>query len=843
MDETTLKISIAAFIHDIGKFAGRELLGLSSNVIDQKAADFLPVYNGRYSHHHALYTAEFIDRFKASLPGEFDRPWGEGDGLVKLAASHHNPSTAMEWIIAEADRLSSGMDRETFDAGENDAIAISDYEKTRLLPVLEILNAGDQNEAIKKKEQYKHALPLAPLGPQTMFPMPSEKVVPSDKAAAKGEYKRLFDAFTQELDNLLHKNCIGLWFEHFESLTMQYLSQMPAARVGHVIADVSLYDHMKTTAALATALYLYHKGTESMTVSAVKDGQTEKFLLVSGDFHGIQKFIFSGYGDTRKYRSKLIRGRSFYVSVLTELAATLLCKKIGLPSVCVVLNAGGKFTLIAPNTPAAQESVRETQKEIDEWFYRLTYGEACISLSAVEASPDAFGSGEFPLLQDQINRQMVERKLCRIDLDRFGGTIESYFNHQEDRPCPFCGKRPADQTVTLADDTHSCRLCKDHIQLGQSIVKFNTMAVTEKMKQPGTNDLQETIFDTFQLCFPDSDMASEASSGRLLKYWRLNTDNNTAHTGGATLRYYNGYVPTYIDVQEPSLEEAITVGAPKTLNDIAARAILTGTDGKTSGVEALGVLKADGDQLGLLMACGLPKKLYSISRLATMSRQVNNFFVIYLPWLLQTDERFQNVYTVFAGGDDLLLIGPWNAIVALAPVVAREFNAYACKNPNIHLSAGISIHKVHTPVDAMAEEAETAIEHSKTGGRDRLTLFGETVTWREVEELDQIRKTMETWLDSKALSRSMFYRLNTFIDMAGREALLTRNQTIHIRDMDCTRWRSLLAYAVERNVGKSINPNERSQTIREIREALTQWLLTWQGKLRIPLWDIQYNRR
>ena len=840
MDETTLKISIASFIHDIGKFAGRDMLGVTAVEFDRKASDFLPVYNGRYSHHHALYTAEFIDRFKDLLPEEFDRPWGNGDGLVKLAASHHNPASPMEWILAEADRLSSGMDREEFDAYENEAIAVSDYEKTRLLPVLECLDV-DGDADISNRGNYRYAFPLVALTPQTLFPLPKQEVIPTDKASAKREYQALFEAFTKDLAALCHKDCVALWFEHFESLTMRYLSHMPAARVGNVIADVSLFDHMKTTAALATALFLYHRDTDTLVVPDIKNSRPEKFLVVSGAFHGIQKFIFSGYGDTRKYRSKLIRGRSFYVSVLTELVSTRLCQKIGLPSVCVVLTAGGKFTLIAPNTPVANEAVREVQEEIDAWFYQRTYGEACISLSTVCTSPAAFKSGNFPELQDRINRKMVARKLSRIDMDRFGGVVRDYFDGPEAKLCAFCGKRPVNSAVRLPDGQSACRLCADHIHIGEHLVKKGTLAVLDVTAGGYAKAMKEPIFGAFQLLFPEDSMNAQARQGHLLKYWHLEFGDDGETVGGGTLRFYNGYVPTYED-GDTSLEEESIVGAPKTLNDIAAMA-KNENNGRTTGVEALGILKADADNLGLLMACGLPRKLYSISRLATMSRQVNDFFAVYLPWFFQTDDRFKNVYTVFAGGDDLLLIGPWNAIVTLAPVIARQFNTYACKNPNIHLSTGISIHKAHTPVNVMAEAAEEMIERSKNAGRNRLTLFGETVTWEEAEKLDLIRRTLGKWLNLGYLSGSMFYRLNTFIDMANREAGLVQKRSIHIRDMDCTRWRSLLAYAVERNVGKSMSGEEKKRIINEVRESLAQWLSTWQGKLRIPLWDIQYNRR
>jgi CRISPR-associated protein Csm1 len=840
MDETTLKIAIAAFIHDIGKFAGRELLSVTADELDRKASDFLPVKSGRYSHHHALYTAEFIERFKDLLPGEFDRPWGDRDGLVKLAASHHNPASPMEWIVAEADRLASGMDREEFDAYENEAIAVGDYQKTRLLPVLECLDENTDAD-VMNREKYRYAFPLAPLAPQTLFPLPKQEAVPHDKTSAKREYRELFKAFTRGLDELCHRDCIELWFEHFESLVMRYLSHMPAARVGNVVADVSLYDHMKTTAALATALYLYHRDTGTMDAAEVKNGAADKFLIVSGGFHGIQKFIFGGYGDTRKYRAKLIRGRSFYVSVLTELAAARLCRKIGLPAVSVVLTAGGKFTLIAPNTPAANQTVSKVQEEIDAWFYKQSYGETCISLSTVCASPDAFRSGRFPDLQDRINRKMIARKLSRIDMDRFGGVVEDYFDAPEARLCAFCGKRPSDPAIMLPEDQAACRLCADHIHIGERLVKRETLAVLDETASDHAIVTKEPIFGAFHLLFPDDRMEAHARKGKVVKYWNLGLGKDSKAPGGGSLRFYNGYVPTYEEGVIGSEGENVA-GDPKTLNDIASLA-KNEKNGEKTGIEALGVLKADVDNLGLLMACGLPDRLYSISRLATMSRQVNDFFAVYLPWLLQTDDRFSNVYTVFAGGDDLLFIGPWNAIVTLAPEIARQFNRYACDNPNVHLSAGISIHKAHTPVDAMAEASEAAIEQSKNGGRNRLTLFRETVTLEEVEKLAAIRTALEQWLDRDFLSATMFYRLNTFIDMANREAALVQKSSIHIRDMDCTRWRSMLAYAVERNVGKSIRREEKKWIINEVRGDLAQWLSTWQGKLRIPLWDIQYNRR
>jgi CRISPR-associated protein Csm1 len=853
MDETTLKIAMASFLHDIGKFAGKDVFKMTSDEFAQKAADFLPVKDGKYSHAHALYTAEFMSRYMNILPAEFDRPWGEGDGLLKLAASHHSPSSPMEWIIAEADRISSGMDREQFNAYENAAVPVADFEKTRMAPVLECLDYDGEAD-FSTSEKFQYAYPLAPMTAENIFPKPKKDVFPQDKSEAKKEYADLFDQFVNGLKRAPHRDHILLWFEHFESLLMRYTSQMPAARVGNVIPDVSLYDHLRTTAAIASALFVYHKSTDSLTEKGVKNEDSMKFLLINGDFHGIQNFIFTGYGDTRKYRSKLLRGRSFYVSMMTEMAAHLLCSKIGLPFTSVILNAGGKFTLLAPNTADAANALDHVRRLIDDWFVKMTYGESGISFSFIEASPADFKSGRLPELQDRMNREMALKKLNRIDLDRYGGVIDNYFDSPGAGLCPFCGKRPISNKGHMPGGQMACTLCRDHVFLGENLVKKQIIAVLNIQNDSGSPGLSEPLFGEFQLIFPEGDMASSARKGDLLKYWSLSLDDASGSPACTALRFFNGFVPVYTakDMEDKrlhktkgghELEEEIRENAPKTMNHIAAYALNQKSEGGYSGVEALGVLKADVDHLGLLMACGLKDNLYSISRIATLSRQLNNFFTVYLSWLLESRPEFQNIYTVFAGGDDLFLIGPWNRMVDFAPILKEKFTEYVCRNPKITISAGISLHKSHTPVNIMAEAAEEALKKSKTSDRNRMTLFDETLEWENIAKVYGIKSTLLKWLDEKFISRTMLYRLNAFIDMADREARTVSGSSIHIRDMSCTKWRALLAYAVERNVLKTPVPGEREERINEVRNLAAEWLATWRGGLRIPLWYIQYNRR
>jgi CRISPR-associated protein Csm1 len=61
--------------------------------------------------------------------------------------------------------------------------------------------------------------------------------------------------------------------------------------------------------------------------------------------------------------------------------------------------------------------------------------------------------------------------------------------------------------------------------------------------------------------------------------------------------------------------------------------------------------------------------------------------------------------------------------------------------------------------------------------------------------------------------------------------------------MDCTKWRSLLAYSVERNAAKNLKGDDRTKAVKRISAATADWLTELRGKLRIPLWEVLYDIR
>ncbi len=869
MNDTVLKVALAGLLHDIGKLA-EDAMYVAPEYLNNNAGLYQPFYNGAHTHRHAVYTAAFIEQIEKLLPPQLNKAqWGLEDSFINLAAGHHLPKTPMQWIIAMADRISSGWDRANFDKEYNEAITPKDYKQTRMLPLFEKIKPTDAEKQMNPIRQ-QYVYPLAELTPHNIFPQCRDQGAPSSNEKSLEEYKKLFDEFVFALEKLLHRNdSVELWFEHFDSLMLIYTSAIPAARAGKVVPDVSLYDHVRMTAALATALYVYHHETDDMGIDAIRDYCAEKFLLIGGDFYGIQAFISSDSGEAGKHRAKILRGRSFSISLFSELAADLICREIGIPFSSIVLNAAGKFMIIAPNTKAAKEATARAEQLINDWLIKVSFGQNSMGITQLTVKPDDFVRGKFADIRDSLNEKMAERKLTKIDLDRFGGVVGGYLddfrNDLKPPLCPYCGKRPSSEGTKDRDDGgYCCRICHDHIFLGENLVKNERIAITtvDADLKSKTNRLMEPIFGFYQLMFQndDSKLTQLARSGQLLKYWDIAVDPQSGISRNVTAKFINGYIPFYEedDLKDERLlageksdrkkEERIDqlqLRTPKTFEHIANKA-MNQADGGCKGIEALGILKADVDQLGLLMSCGLAKDEITLSRIATLSRQLNFFFCLYLPHLLKTDDRFRDVYTVFAGGDDLFLIGPWNRMIEFVALLHDRFSAYTCGNPELHFSAGISLQKPHAPIDKMSEAAETALKMSKDAGRGRVTIFSETVKWKAFFALQEIRKQFDTWQQGNMVNSAMIYRLNYFIDMAGQEkSLLTSSPGgIHLEDMECLKWRAMFRYSTERNIGRAIKGDETEK--KRMKEEFSQaasWLEEHGSSLRIALWDVIYNNR
>jgi CRISPR-associated protein Csm1 len=246
-------------------------------------------------------------------------------------------------------------------------------------------------------------------------------------------------------------------------------------------------------------------------------------------------------------------------------------------------------------------------------------------------------------------------------------------------------------------------------------------------------------------------------------------------------------------------EEPLRPGDPVTFTDVAHLSVDEG--GQRVGLSMLGVLKADVDRLGLLMGYGLPADQVSFGRLAALSRSLDLFFKGFLDARIR--ERYPNVYTVFAGGDDLLLIGPWYDIVRFAGELRSWFGRHVCEHAGISLSAGVVFTKPTTPVRQLAALADAALDAAKDGGRRRVTLAGTTLEWPDFDEAWRLHRLMiGARADAKRhrqdLPPAFVYRLLGYAKSALR--VQRGSGSVPLADV---KWRAQLNYDVKRNYPRS----------------------------------------
>lgn len=272
-----------------------------------------------------------------------------------LAASHHNPSTYYEWIIAEADRLSSGSDRcnilgiaECENENEFDEEKLKFYEK----PMINILSTLHLNEKEMPKKAFCRMKPLA-----------SDSVIPCESyKTSNEEYKTLWEMFVKDFQKFA-----GLEYDKFllslNSILERYWWCIPSATNSD--ADISLYQHSKTTAAFAATLFEYQNEQNDETELSLKtDGK--KFLFINGDISGIQKYIFDL--KTSADNAKLLRAKSFQLWALSEIVSQYIVKQFGVTYANIMTSAGGKFIILLPNTQKVKKRLEQLQLEIEEYF-------------------------------------------------------------------------------------------------------------------------------------------------------------------------------------------------------------------------------------------------------------------------------------------------------------------------------------------------------------------------------------------------------------------------------------------------------------------------------------------
>ena len=158
---------------------------------------------------------------------------------------------------------------------------------------------------------------------------------------------------------------------------------------------------------------------------------------------------------------------------------------------------------------------------------------------------------------------------------------------------------------------------------------------------------------------------------------------------------------------------------------------------QAEGVERIGILRADVDNLGTTFVYGLQRsdgddKYVTLSRTSTLSRQLSLFFKCYINEILRkgTADNFggsgeRKAVIIYSGGDDVFLAGAWNDVIAAFMDIRNALEKFT--QGTLTISGGVGIYDAKYPLNVMAKEVERLEDRSKhVEGKNAVTLFDET---------------------------------------------------------------------------------------------------------------------
>ena len=595
------------------------------------------------------------------------------------ATSLHVDTSA--YITYFADNVAAAMDRRESSEAEDGF--------DREVPLDSVFNILNGNHG---KAHYNQKM----LNPEEGINYPTTENRPMDESFYSSVKDRI-------RDNLKGIEISEEYINSLLSVLEATLTFIPSSTSKRELADISLYDHVKMTAAIAECCFQYMEENHIEDYENFLYRDREKtlwnqpmFALYSMDISGIQNFIYT-VGSKGALRG--LRARSFYLELIMEhIVDELLCS-LGLSRSCLIYTGGGHCYMLLPNTENAKQIIKKQREIANAWFMEqfdiaLYLADGYVPCTANNLKNEPRGS--YSELFKSVSRNIAKRKSHRYSAQTL---IDLNHRHREGKlECKVCRR-----TANL-DSEERCSICAALEGLSGDILYqdyFITMMKAEDkdyLPLPGNK------------CLLAGDRKKLISLMESDNYVRSYTVNKP-HTGK--------HVTTKLWVGRHTTGD--------TFGELAKKA---------EGIERIAVLRADVDNLGHAFVNGFKDtgdgSYETLSRTATLSRQLSLFFKLHLNDILKDGKSsifsqggVRQVCIVYSGGDDLFIVGAWNEVIDIFIDVRDALKKFT--EGTLTISGGVGIYDASFPINRMAGEVAELEDYSKNiEGKNAITLFDDT---------------------------------------------------------------------------------------------------------------------
>ncbi len=466
-------------------------------------------------------------------------------------------------------------------------------------------------------------------------------------------------------------------------------------------------------------------------------------MIVLGDLSGIQNYLFdvsdSGGGQARR-----LRARSFFLQMIPDLAAIRITRELGWGFESLRMAGAGKFLLQGPAPGDADARLRRLDAELNAAVLAEAHGELRLSLGWSDDS----GSEAAQYRNARTGLQESKARAWELVATTAAGWNPSVLVLPPlDTPCARCGHQRADEDEWDDDAgvaVRVCRRCKSDGELGRLLPKGRWLVIRDRGSDAATS--------MFGLRWEISSADAAPTDAGIVTVANL-VEPDRPPPALPVGRFWKRPLMCHVPLDSD--------GTPLWFEQLAKQ---------SRGDALLGVLKADADSVGVALEDSL-QGAATIKPLTFYSQQLDEFFARRLKQELDSNAAWRAIYTVFGGGDDLLLVGPWDVMVDFAGQLNELFQvALKRRGLTLTVSVGLALAKWKRPIKFAAAQAEELLEQAKTVAapgegiaKDQVAAFGQVWKWKHHATIVGESKRLVAWVDGGAIPRGW---LHTLLELA-----------------------------------------------------------------------------